>query len=141
VIEKNNKNSESGMSYFTRRKISQKYCSKFGQVAIDKGYICAEQLHTVQEVQRQQEKQGTSHRLLGTILFDLDCMNGDPIESVLNTMQKMAREDQSTPTLKNDFDLTASRPISQEQACYTSGIRGNLSPAPDRTRPLGVFLA
>jgi aspartate/glutamate racemase len=98
------------MSYHLYKKLSKKYCSKFGQIAIDKGYISAEQLHAALEVQRQQEEHGASSpRLLGAVLFELDSMGADQIENVLNTMQKMAREDRSTAALKEELKLTHQR--------------------------------
>jgi hypothetical protein len=129
------------MSYHLYKKLSKKYCSRFGRVAIDKGYISAEQLHAAFEVQRQQKEHGASSpRLLGAVLFELDSMSADQIENVLNTMQKMAREDRSTPALKEGLKLTLQGLNAHDLARSESGSHDKLIMPPTTWGRLSGFL-
>ncbi|MEH6588585.1 MAG: hypothetical protein V7720_18695, partial [Halioglobus sp.] len=64
---------------------------------------------------------------------EMDYMSSDQVENVLNTMQEIAREEQSTQALMNDLEPIDQRLASQEKACNTSGSRGTIplpTPAP-----------
>ena len=74
------------MSTETRKRISEKYCPRFGQIAVEKGYITAEQLKCALNIQVDENIAGVEHRLLGTILFQKDWMTSDQIEVVLNLL-------------------------------------------------------
>ena len=72
------------MSAETRKKISNKYCPRFGQTAVEMGYITADQLKEALSIQVDDDISGKERRLLGTILFEKDRMSSDQIEAVLN---------------------------------------------------------
>ena len=74
------------MSTETRKRISEKYCPRFGQIAIEKGYITTDQLKSALNIQVDENIAGEEHRLLGTILFEKDLMSSDQIEVVLNLL-------------------------------------------------------
>jgi len=74
------------MSTETRKRISEKYCPRFGQIAVEKGYITADQLKSALSIQVDENIAGEKHRLLGTILFEKDWMSSDQIEVVLNLL-------------------------------------------------------
>jgi hypothetical protein len=74
------------MSIETRKRISEKYCPRFGQIAVEKGYITADQLKSALSIQVDENIAGVEHRLLGTILFEKDWMSSEQIEVVLNLL-------------------------------------------------------
>ena len=71
--------------------ISDKYCPRFGQIAIEMGFITEAQLKDALCVQVDEELSGKKHRLLGTILFDKNMMTSDQIERVMNALSKKNR--------------------------------------------------
>lgn len=48
-----------------RKKISQKYCPRFGQIAVESGFIDEAQRTTALALPVHQEFDGQGHRLLG----------------------------------------------------------------------------
>lgn len=81
------------MTADTHKQISDKYCPRFGQTAVEKGYISAERLKDAVNIQIDEEISGQKHRLLGTILFEKNWMTGDQIETVLNLLLKQMRNE------------------------------------------------
>lgn len=73
----------------TRKRISEKYCPRYGQIAVEKGFITTDQLKDALSIQVDDNISGEEHRLLGTILFDKDWMSSDQIETVLNLLLKV----------------------------------------------------
>lgn len=74
------------MEKSTLEMISRKYCPRFGQIAVQRGYITDEQLKQALCLQVEGNLAGEKHRLIGTILFDLDMMTTEQIEEVLNIL-------------------------------------------------------
>jgi hypothetical protein len=79
----------------THKKISDKYCPRFGQTAVEMGFISDDQLKKALCRQIDDELSGKEHRLLGSILFDNDLMSSEQIEVVLNTMLKAMRAEEN----------------------------------------------
>jgi hypothetical protein len=59
---------------------------RFGVIAVEKGYITADQLFEAMMIQLKENLDGWEHRLLGKILFDLGYMSSDQIREVLDEM-------------------------------------------------------
>ena len=70
------------------RKLSEQYCARFGKIAVDLGFITAEQLKEALTEQIDEDLAGKLHRNLGTILFEKGWMNYQQIEQVLNKLFK-----------------------------------------------------
>lgn len=66
--------------------VSEKYDPRFGQIAVDLGFITHAQLKDALCRQIDENLAGGKHRLLGTILFDMDLMSSEQIEKVLNVL-------------------------------------------------------
>ena len=83
------------MSTNMQKKISDKYCPRFGQTAVEMGFITADRLKAALSIQVDEDISGKGHRLLGSILFDKDWMSSEQIEIVLNSvLKKMRSEDE-----------------------------------------------
>ena len=74
--------------------ISDKYCPRFGQIAVEKGFITPQQLVTALRIQDDDSRAGRPHRYLGVILFDSDWMTGEQIDEVLTTLFRRLRAEQ-----------------------------------------------
>lgn len=73
------------------KEISDKYCPRFGQIAVEKGYITPDQLQVALCIQHEDSIAGRPHRYLGVILFDNDWMSGGQIDEVLTTLFRRLR--------------------------------------------------
>lgn len=73
--------------------ISRKYCPRFGQLAVEMGFITESQLKESLASQIHDELSGRGHRLLGAILFNNDWMSGAQIDQVLNALAKNMRDE------------------------------------------------
>ncbi len=73
------------------KKISQKYCPRFGQIAVESSFISEAQLAEALAFQVQQELNGQGHRLLGEILFEKEWMSAAQIEQVMTELFKRMR--------------------------------------------------
>ncbi len=60
------------------------YRKRFGQVAVDRGFITSEQLKDALTEQVDDDLAGRRHRLLGDILVEKGFMTADQVEAVLN---------------------------------------------------------
>jgi hypothetical protein len=80
------------MSADVFKQMSQKYCPRFGELAVAMGFITGAQLDAALRVQVDDEAAGRPHRLLGVILFDRDWMSGEQIERVLDALFRSLRE-------------------------------------------------
>jgi len=76
-----------------RKKISQKYCPRFGQIAVELGFINEAQLAEALARQVHQELDGQGHRLLGEILFEKEWMSAPQIDHVMTALFKRMREE------------------------------------------------
>lgn len=68
--------------------LSVKYCKRFGDIALSRGFITAEQLKEALEEQQNEDRSEKTHRLIGRILFDKGLMTPGQIEEVLNDLFK-----------------------------------------------------
>lgn len=80
------------MSNELRREISQKYGPRFGQIAVESGFITEGQLAEALACQVHEELTGRGHRLLGTILFEKEWMSAAQIDLVLTLLCRGARQ-------------------------------------------------
>ena len=69
---------------------------RFGFIAIEKGFIRADQLWEALIKQRAQETGGIERRPLGLILKDLGYLSVSQINEVLQTLQEESRKNQPT---------------------------------------------
>lgn len=71
--------------------ISRKYCPRFGEIAVERGFITESQLTDALACQKQEKLAGDGHRLLGAILFDNGWMSGPQVEQVMTELFKHKR--------------------------------------------------
>ena len=79
------------MAHNIPKDISQKFCPRFGQTAIEHGFITTNQLKEALSIQVDRDVLGKKHLLIGAILFELDLMSSEQIEVILNVMLKAMR--------------------------------------------------
>lgn len=82
------------MTHDVRKKISQKYCLRFGQIAVESGLITEAQLAEGLASQVHQELDGRGHRLLGEILFEKEWMSASQIDQVMTALFKRLRAEE-----------------------------------------------
>ena len=70
---------------------------RFGFIAIEKGFIKADQLYEALIRQRAQETGGTERRPLGLILKDLGYLSVSQINEILQTLQHESESRKETP--------------------------------------------
>ncbi len=66
----------------------EKYCSRFGKIAVENGYLVAEQLQQALREQVDDNLADRPHRVIGAICFGHGWMTPAQIEEVLNLMFK-----------------------------------------------------
>ena len=77
--------------------LAVEYCRRFGQAAVERGFITPEQLKEALTEQVDDDLANRQHRLLGDILFEKNWMTAKQIESVLNeTLGFPAKECKTT---------------------------------------------
>lgn len=81
------------MTAGTLQGISDKYCPRFGQMAVEMKFITEAQLKEALCCQIEEELAGKGRRLLGAILFGKEWMTGDQIEQVMNALLKKMRKE------------------------------------------------
>ena len=59
---------------------------QFGVIAIEKGFITADNLIEALKVQIKEDVESKSHRLIGEILMEKDYITADQIQEVLNSI-------------------------------------------------------
>jgi len=69
----------------------QTYCARFGKIAVENGFLVAEQLQLALREQVDDNLADRPHRVLGAICFDHGWMTPAQIEDVLNIMFKKSR--------------------------------------------------
>ncbi len=72
---------------------TDKYCPRFGQLAVEMEYVTPEQLKQALADQVDDNLTGRQHRILGTIFFEKGWMTPGQVESVVKRMFKLLRED------------------------------------------------
>ena len=76
---------------------------RFGLIALEKGFIKADQLYEALLRQRAQETEGADRRPLGMILKDLGYLSVSQIEEVLQTLEEEAKSVRTPPRLSRPF--------------------------------------
>lgn len=79
------------MANSVKNNISDKYCPRFGQLAVDMKFITPTQLKEALCCQIEEELAGQKRRLLGAILYSKDWMTSEQIEQVMNALLKKMR--------------------------------------------------
>ena len=70
------------------KELSKKYCPRFGQIAVEKGYVTPEQVKQAVSEQIDDDMADRPHRLIGRIFLDNGTMNPQQIEMVLQELFK-----------------------------------------------------
>jgi len=70
------------------KQLSRKYCPRFGQIAVEKGYVTSEQVKQAVSEQIDDDMADRPHRLIGRIFLDNGNMNPQQIEMVLHELFK-----------------------------------------------------
>lgn len=81
------------MTANNQNNISDKYCPRFGQLAVEMKFITAAQLKEALCCQIEEELSGQKRRLLGAILYSKDWMTSDQIEQVMNMLLRQMRKE------------------------------------------------
>ncbi len=70
------------------KNISQKYCERFGIIAVNRGFINADQLKEAFTEQADDNLSDRPHRLIGRIFFEKGWMTDEQIDVVLNELER-----------------------------------------------------
>ena len=70
------------------KQISHKYCRRFGNIAVEKGFLTGVQLKEALTDQIEDDLTGRPHRMIGMILFEKNIMTTQQIDIVLNDLLK-----------------------------------------------------
>ena len=81
------------MTNDVRGRSSRKYCPRFGQIAVESGFIDEAQLAQALAFQVHQELAGHEHRLLGAILYEKGWVSASQIDLVMRELLKRASEE------------------------------------------------
>ena len=69
----------------------EKMDKRFGEVAIEKGFIDPEQLMASLKIQAGEEREQGKHRIIGAILVEYGFMNISQVEEVIHSMDRSER--------------------------------------------------
>jgi hypothetical protein len=69
--------------------IPERFCPRFGMLAIEMGFVAVEQIREAMADQLDDDLAGKPHRLLGTILVDRGWMTFREVEMVLEKLFKL----------------------------------------------------
>lgn len=72
---------------------SEKYCPRFGQLAVEMGFVTPGQLKQALGEQVDDNLSGQRHRILGAIFFDHGWMTPGQIDEVLNRLFELLKQD------------------------------------------------
>ncbi|MBI4848085.1 MAG: hypothetical protein HY808_05835 [Nitrospirae bacterium] len=70
------------------KELSEKYCPRFAQLAVEKGFITSDQAKKALSEQVDDNLANRPHRLIGRILLEKGWITAQQIETVLNEMFK-----------------------------------------------------
>ncbi|RJQ23170.1 MAG: hypothetical protein C4560_01150 [Nitrospiraceae bacterium] len=73
------------------KELSERYCPRFATLAVEKGFITAEQAKKALEEQMDDDLSNKPHRLIGRILLEKSWMTPRQIDMVLNELFKKAK--------------------------------------------------
>jgi len=76
------------------KEISKKYCGRFGMIAVDKGFVTADQLKEALIEQADDNLSNRPHRLIGRIFFDKGWITDAQIDIVMNELFKVKKENE-----------------------------------------------
>ena len=74
------------------KEISEKYCNRFGVIAVDKGFVTPDQLKEALTEQADDNLSNSPHRLIGRIFFDKGWITDEQIDIVMNELFKLKKE-------------------------------------------------
>jgi hypothetical protein len=77
-------------------KEQEKYCVRFGKLAVQNGFLVAEQLQQALREQVDDNLADRPHRVIGAICFEHGWMTPSQIEEILNLMSKKNKLEQET---------------------------------------------
>jgi hypothetical protein len=75
------------------KSVAEKYCPRFGALAVEMGFINETQLQEGLNCQIDEESRGRSRRLLGTILFDKGWMSSQQVDRVMTELLYRMRKE------------------------------------------------
>jgi hypothetical protein len=70
------------------KELSNKYCQRFGYLAVDMGFTTAEQIKEALAEQIEDDLADKPHRLMGRILLDRGWITPEQVEAVLKELFK-----------------------------------------------------
>ena len=73
------------------KELSEKYCHRFGMIAVELEFITADKVKEAMAEQVDDNLSSRPHRLLGRILLEKGWMSAQQIETVLNELFKRER--------------------------------------------------
>lgn len=74
------------------KELSQKYCYRFGKIAVDRGYVDREKLKEAIMEQIEDDLNELPHKMLGMIFFEKGWMTSEQIDDVLKELFRIKRE-------------------------------------------------
>lgn len=72
--------------------VSEKFCPRFGMLAVEMGFVGVEQVREAMAEQVDDDFANRPHRLLGTILIDKGWMTFREVEMVLEKLSKLQQQ-------------------------------------------------
>ena len=79
------------MSNEIDRELSEKYCVRFAEIAVKRGYVEPQRVKEALSEQLDDNLNSRPHRLIGRILLDKGWMTPQQIEAVLNELFQTER--------------------------------------------------
>jgi hypothetical protein len=70
------------------KEISAKYCPRFAQIAVEKGYVSPDNAKAALSRQLDDDLAGKTHKLIGSIFLENGWITPQQIETVLNDLFK-----------------------------------------------------
>jgi hypothetical protein len=71
------------------KELSKKYCPQFGKIAVDMGFVTAEQLTEAIAEQAEDSLSNKPHRLIGSILSEHGWITNEQVDIVLDILFKV----------------------------------------------------
>lgn len=77
-----------------KKRFVERYCVRFGKLAVEMGFITQDQLRQARKIQIKEDLSNKYYKLIGQILFELNWMTPKQIDQVLNRLfeNKKAKE-------------------------------------------------
>ncbi len=74
--------------------LSKKYCPRFGEIAIDKGFVTEKQINEAFAEQAEDNFSNKPHRFVGSILFEHGWITKKQIDIVLHELYKVFEQEE-----------------------------------------------